>query len=106
MAVADDQALAVLVTPFLMLVEKLLHLGLDGMLQHLLRTTPNQLIEQIAPLNLLPEAGNFHIDIAHPWRAVVESRSLDHGVSFQPSLGSLMKRNRNHQQDTPPFPLS
>ena len=101
--VADDQTLAVLVTPLVVLVEKVLHLGLDGLLEHLLSTPAHQLIEQIASLKLLPEVGDFQIDLDNPWQSAVESRSLDHGVSFQPSLGQLMKRNSFHQQDTPPF---
>jgi hypothetical protein len=63
----------------------------------------DQLIEQIASLELLPEVGDFLIDLVSHWHLAVKSRSLDHGVSFQPSLGQLMKRNFIHQQDTPPF---
>ena len=71
-AVADDQALAVFVAPFLVLVQKLLHLGLNGLLEHLLSTTANQLIEQIASLELFLDVSDFQIDLAHPWHSPVK----------------------------------
>ena len=58
--------------------------------------------EETASLELLAEAGDFRIDLLL-WNTLVESRSLVHGVSFQPSWGQLMKRNLTHQQDTPLF---
>ncbi len=51
---------------------------------------------------MLTEVGDLHID-RFLWNNAAESRSLVHGVSFQPSLGQLMKRNHSHQQDTPLF---
>jgi hypothetical protein len=61
-------------------------------------------IEELATLKLLPEAGDLRIDL-FLWNTVAESRSLVHGVSFQPSLGQLMKRTLITQQDTPLFLL-
>ena len=37
----------------LVLLEELLYLGLDSLLQHLLSTPANQLIERVAPFELL-----------------------------------------------------
>jgi hypothetical protein len=79
------------------------HASLDRLLEHLLRTMAHQLIEEIAALELLSEVGDLPIDLALPWQTTAQSRSLDHGVSFQPSLGPLRKSNRFSQQDTPPF---
>jgi hypothetical protein len=67
-----------------------------------LSATTNHLIEQAAAFEVLAEVGDFQIDL-FLWHSAAESRSLVHGVSFQPSLGQLMKRNHNHQQDTPLF---
>jgi hypothetical protein len=92
--VANDQAVALVVATFLVLVEKLLHLGLDGLLEYLSSTTAHQLIEQSAPRELLAEVGDFQVNGTHPWHSVLDSLSLAHGVSFQPSLGQLRKRNQ------------
>ena len=90
--VADNQALALRVTTFGLLLEELLDLRLDGLLQHLLSTLANKLIEDAPSLELLAEVGNFQIDVSNPWISAVQCRSLAHGVSSQPSLGQLMKR--------------
>src|SRR5262249_21275959 len=90
-AVAHDQALALFVTPVLMLLEKDLHFGFDGLLEHLLSALANDLVQQGASLELLPEIGNLHIEGVPLWILKVKCRSLLHGVSFQPSLGPLMK---------------
>lgn len=94
-SVAHHQAFTILVTPAVLLLEKSLHLSFDGLLKHLLSAPTNHLIEQAASIKLL-------IDL-FLWHDAAENRSLVHGVSFQPSLGQLMKRNHNHQQDTPLF---
>src|SRR6516164_748212 len=89
-------------TPFVVLLEKLLHLCFDGLLQNLLSTAPHHDIEELASLKLLLKARDFQIDL-FLWNTVAENRSLVHGVSFQPSLGQLMKRTLINQQDTPLF---
>ena len=86
----------------MVLLEKLLHLCFDGLLQNLLSTAPHHDIEELASLKLLLKARDFQIDL-FLWNTVAENRSLVHGVSFQPSLGQLMKRTLINQQDTPLF---
>jgi hypothetical protein len=64
--VADYQALALLVSPALMLVEELTHLRFDGLLEHPLRSLPDQLIEYTASRELLLAVGHLQIDLANP----------------------------------------
>src|SRR5579871_3760174 len=92
-SIAYHQALAGGITPVVVLLEKLLHLRFNGLLQNLLRPAAHHDIEESASLELFPEAGDFRIQ---GLLNVAESRSLVHGVSFQPSLGQLMKRTQNH----------
>jgi hypothetical protein len=82
--VANDEAFTILITPTVVLLKKFLDLSLDGLLQHPLCALANHLIEQAATLKVLPEVGNFQIDL-FLWNNAAESRSLVHGVSFQPS---------------------
>jgi hypothetical protein len=90
--IADHQAPTLIVSPVLVLSEEFLHLGLDGLLQQLLSAPTNELIQQAASIELLAETGNFPIEAGCLWIPEVKCRSLVHGVSFQPSLGPLMKR--------------
>jgi hypothetical protein len=46
------------------------------------------LIKQIAPFESLMKMSRFHVDLALPWHAAATKRSLNHGVSSKPSLGS------------------
>ena len=78
-----------LITALLVLVEKLLDLGLNGLLEHLLSTAANQLVKQFSPLELLSEIRDFRIDTARLWHFADKLRTFDHGVSFQPLLGSF-----------------
>jgi hypothetical protein len=86
-AVAHDKALALVVTAVSVLLEKDLHLGFDGLLEHLLSALANDLVQPGASVELLPETGNFRIEGVQLWILKVKSRSLVHGVSSQPSLG-------------------
>jgi hypothetical protein len=87
--VAHNQAFALVVTAVLMLLEKNVNLGFDGLLEHLLSPLANDLVKQRTSVELLSETGNLYIEVAHLWILEVECGSLVHGVSFQPSLGPL-----------------
>jgi hypothetical protein len=87
--VAHDQALALVVTAVQMLLEKNVHFGFDRLLEHLLSTLADHLVEQGTPIEVLAEFGNLTIAVAHLWILKVECDTLVHGVSFQPSLGPL-----------------
>jgi hypothetical protein len=58
------------------------------LLEHLLSAAVNQLIKQIAPFKSLMKMSRFHLDLALTWHAAFKIRSLNHGVSSKPSLGS------------------
>jgi hypothetical protein len=87
--VAHDQALALVVTAVQMLLEKNVHFGFDRLLEHLLSTPADHLVEQGTPIEVLSESGNLTIAVAHFWILAGECDSLIHGVCFQPSLGPL-----------------
>ena len=58
----------------------------NGLLQNLLSPAAHHHVEEFASLELLSEARYLRIDRLL-WKTGAESRSLVHGVSFQPSLG-------------------
>lgn len=102
-AVANDQALPLLVTAIIVLKEELTNLRFDGLLQHPLGSHSDNLVQRGAFLELRSKGDHFRIDL-DLWNRYSSCRNLTYGVSSVALVGPLMKQIANiHQQDTTPF---